>query len=127
MKRILSTLVLLAFVLVDAAPCRAAFTSCGMKMPVQNERCGECLADAAAGPVLAAASCCRVEAGTDRSTTPAVLFGNAAGSDTPGKVTPAPAPTPSAATAGVVRAALPDHTTGLGPPLPATRSTILRL
>jgi hypothetical protein len=127
MKRILSLLILLAFVLVDAAPCQAAFTRCGMKMPLQNKRCGECLADAAAGPVLTAASCCRVEAGADRSTTPAVLSGNAAGSGAPGKVAPAPAPTPSAAAAGAVRAAVPGHTTGLGPPLLAARSTILRL
>ena len=127
MKRTFNILILLAFVLVDAAPCRAAFATCGMKMPFRSGRCGACLADAAAGPVLRAASCCRVEPGSDRSTGPAVLSGNAGGSGVTAKVAPAILPQPAILTSGETRPGTQGRPPGLGPPLLATRSTILRL
>jgi hypothetical protein len=127
MKRALSTIILLAFVLVDAAPCRAGFPACGMKMPLQNELCGSCAGDTGSGPVLKAASCCRSVPGQDRSVAPAVLSGASAGSSTPAKAALAAAESPAAPAIDAVGGALVDHPTGSGPPLLPIRSTVLRL
>ena len=127
MKRLISTSVLLAFILMGVAPCQGAIMSCGMKMPSARDRCGSCIAGPGGGPVLKAASCCRSEPGQDRSTAPAILSGLAAGSSAPVKTALATIPAPAAASTDAIGALAPAPHGAITPPLSLPHTTVLRL
>ncbi len=127
MKRLVSTFVLFAFVVMGAAPCQAAIMSCGMKMPSPDDRCGSCIADAGSGPILKATPCCRSEPGEDRSTAPAILSGFAAGSFAPVKAALTPIPAPAAASTDVMGSLAPAPPGATSPPLSLPNTSVLRL
>jgi hypothetical protein len=127
MKRTVSTLVLLVFVLAGAAPCQAAIASCGMKMPAPDVRCGACLTDTGGAPVLKAVSCCRGEPGQDRATAPAVLATPQTGASAPVKAAVAVVPVAAGASAGLVATLKPAPPGAAGPPDLFLQATVLRL
>lgn len=127
MKRIVSTLVLSAFVLAGAAPCQAAIASCGMNMPSPDDLCGSCVTDTGSAPVLKAVSCCRGEPGQDHATAPAILSTSVAGSSAPVKAALAASSLPVEVSSGVTGSPVPELPDATGPPPPLVRTTVLRL
>src|SRR5512139_4112443 len=73
MKRLLNSLLLVAFLACTATPCQGAFMRCGMEMPSAADRCGSCDPSGPPQASLRAGSCCSVQPGQERDTAPALI------------------------------------------------------
>lgn len=127
MKRLLNSLLLVAFLAGTATPCQGAFMRCGMEMPSASDRCGSCDASDPSGASLRAGTCCSVQPGQVRDAAPALVSAAATH----------PSLEKAAVVAGIAGAAFAafDRASGRafgppeanGPPAPPRPTPVLRL